>query len=104
MSPVTSALTAPRRVLGPVMRTTTGKVGLVLRVAAVAFAVFGAYFAPYDPTATVGIPGQAPGDGYLMGLDFIGRDVWSRVLYGGRSTLVLAVLATLVTYIVGGAI
>ena len=61
MSTMASALNAPRRILGPVMRTTTGKVGLVLLVAAVAFAVFGAYFAPYDPTATVGIPGQAPG-------------------------------------------
>ncbi len=104
MSAVASALHVPRRFLGPILRTTTGKIGLVLLVAAVAFAMFGAFFAPYDPTATLGIPGQPPGNGYLMGLDFIGRDVWSRVLYGGRSTLVLAVLATVVTYTVGGAV
>ena len=78
--------------------------GLLIYAVFVLTAIFADSIAPYDPTATLGIPGQAPGNGYLMGLDFIGRDVWSRVLYGGRSTLVLAVLATLVTYLVGGAI
>jgi peptide/nickel transport system permease protein len=104
MSAVASVLQGPRRVLGLLLRTTTGNVGLVLLVVAVLFAACGGFFAPYDPTATVGIPGQAPGGGYVMGLDFIGRDVWSRVLYGGRSTLLFAVLATVVTYVVGGAI
>ena len=76
----------------------------VLLLIAVLVCVFGGFFAPYSPTETLGIPGAAPGPGHVLGLDFIGRDVFSRVLYGGRSTLVLAGLATVLTYVVGGVI
>lgn len=93
-----------RRFLGGILRSNTGRIGTALFVLAVAFAVFGRYFAPDSPYATVGIPGAAPGGGHILGLDFIGRDVLSRVLYGGRSTLFLAALATLITYLVGTAI
>ncbi|MFZ0665710.1 MAG: ABC transporter permease [Acidimicrobiales bacterium] len=93
-----------RRFLGGILRTNGGRIGLFLFILAVAIALFGRYFAPYSPTATLGIPGAAPGDGHLLGLDFIGRDVLSRALYGGRSTLILAGLATLITYAVGGTI
>ena len=37
----------------------------------------------------------------LLGTDFLGRDVLSRVLYGGRSVVTLAGLSTLITYLVG---
>ena len=101
---LTATLRNTRRFFGGILRTTTGKIGLFLLAVTVFFALFGGFFAPYSPTETAGIPGQAPGNGHLMGLDFIGRDVWSRVLYGGRSTLLLAVLATVLTYVVGGAV
>jgi ABC-type dipeptide/oligopeptide/nickel transport system permease subunit len=76
----------------------------VLVVAAVGVALLGGFFAPYSPTATLGVPGAAAGDGHVLGLDFIGRDVLSRGLYGGRSTLLLAGVATILTYLVGGSI
>jgi peptide/nickel transport system permease protein len=76
-------------------------VGLVLLVITVFIALFGGFFAPYSPTETVGIPGAPSGAGHLLGLDFIGRDVLSRVLYAGRSTLILASLATILTYAIG---
>lgn len=106
-SPVAPAKTKrrrSRRFLGGILRTNTGRVGIVLFVLSIGVAIFGRYFAPYNPDTTLGIPGAAPGGGHLMGLDFIGRDVWSRALYGGRNTLFLAGLATILTYIVGTAI
>jgi peptide/nickel transport system permease protein len=94
----------PRILRAGVLRSNGGRVGVVLTVVAVAVALLGAFFAPYSPTATLGVPGAAAGGGHTLGLDFIGRDVLSRTLYGGRSTLLLAGLATLLTYVVGGAI
>ena len=104
MSALASVTRGPRNLLSGILRTNSGRIGLVLFLIAVLISVFGRYFAPYSPTETLGIPGAPPGPGHLLGLDFIGRDVFSRVLYGGRSTLVLAGLATVLTYAVGGVI
>jgi peptide/nickel transport system permease protein len=48
------------------------------------------------------VPLTGPDDGQPLGTDFLGRDVLSRVLWGGRSVLVLAGAATLLAYLVGG--
>jgi peptide/nickel transport system permease protein len=68
-------------------------VGLPLLVA-----VFGPLFAPHDPDQTIGPPGLGPVSGAPLGLDQLGRDVLSRVLYGGRSTLLLGVCAVVLVY------
>jgi peptide/nickel transport system permease protein len=101
MSAVASLTRGPRSVLSGVLRTNGGRVGLVLLAITVFIAIFGGFFAPYSPTETVGIPGAPPGPGHPLGLDFIGRDVLSRVLFAGRSTLTLAVLAVVLTYAIG---
>jgi len=40
---------------------------------------------------------QAPSEHYLLGTDLLGRDIYSRVLYGGRRTLGVALLTVVVT-------
>ncbi|MGP4046666.1 ABC transporter permease [Streptomyces sp. 2A115] len=45
-------------------------------------AVFAEAIAPYDPLVPAGAPMSAPGSGYLLGTDTVGRDVLSRVLVG----------------------
>src|SRR5215207_5910042 len=37
----------------------------------------------------------APSSNHLLGTDFLGRDIFSRLLYGGRQTLAVAIGATL---------
>jgi peptide/nickel transport system permease protein len=44
---------------------------------------------------------QGPGGGHLLGTDGAGRDVWARLLYGGRYTLAGALLATVVAAVLG---
>ena len=44
---------------------------------------------------------QAPGEKYLLGADALGRDVLSRVLYGGRLSLAVGLLATLAAVLIG---
>jgi peptide/nickel transport system permease protein len=78
--------------------TPTGLVGTVLLAAVVGVAVLGPFFAPYPPDEPVGVPFSGPSEVPPFGTDFLGRDVLSRVLWGGRSVLALAGLATLLAY------
>ncbi|GAB78734.1 peptide/nickel transport system permease protein [Austwickia chelonae] len=52
-----------------------------------------------DPLAT-GTPVQAPGGEHLFGTDAIGRDVFARVIWGARSSLIIGIFATLVALVV----
>jgi peptide/nickel transport system permease protein len=52
-------------------------------------------FAPFDPGATAPeIQLQKPGFTHWLGTDLLGRDIFSRLLHGGRRTLGISVLAT----------
>ena len=79
-----------------------GVIGALLLVIGTAVALLGPYLAPYSPYALEGIPLEGPSRRYWLGTDQLGRDVLSRVLWGGRSVLVLAALAVVVTFLVGG--
>lgn len=68
-------------------------------------ALFGAWFAPFDPLARVGDPFLPVGSpGSLLGTDDAGRDVLSRVLFGARTSLLSAVAVVAVTALVGTAV
>ena len=60
--------------------------------------------APKSPTAFVGLPYAGPSSEAWLGTDGIGRDVLSRVLWGGREILALALLATAIGIVVGTAL
>ena len=83
------------------IRSFSGAVGVTIVVFVVAVAIFGRYFAPYDPNVPVTVPLAPPSSHYLLGTDFLGRDVFSRLLYGGRSVITLAALATGLGYLIG---
>jgi peptide/nickel transport system permease protein len=85
------------------LRTKTGIVGLVLLALVVGVALFGPFFAPHSPTETIATPFERPSGAAPLGTDELGRDVLSRVLWGGRSVLGLALLATVIAY-AGGAL
>jgi len=80
------------------------KVGLALVVLLVGLALIGPFLAPNSTTAFVGTPYEVPSGEALLGTDNLGRDVLSRFLAGGRSILVLSVLATVLALVVGVAI
>lgn len=89
------------RVPALVARDWAGRVGCVMLAFVVLVAVFGPAVAPHSPTVPIGLPGQGPTTGAPLGLDFLGRDVLSRLLWGGRSTLELGAIATALTYALG---
>jgi peptide/nickel transport system permease protein len=83
------------------LRSTSGAIGVTIVLFVVFVALFGRYVAPHDPNSPVGNPLAGPSSGALLGTDDLGRDVFSRLLYGGRSVLGLAFAATLVAYVIG---
>lgn len=65
-------------------------------------AIFGNYLQPYDPTEFVSYtPFQPPSAEALLGTDFLGRDVLSRLIGGTRLTLLMAIGATLLAHVIG---
>jgi peptide/nickel transport system permease protein len=80
------------------------RIGLALVGLIVLVAIVGPYLAPYGPSTPVGAPNATPGGKAVLGTDYLGQDVLSRVLYGGRSILVTAVIATGLALVAGTAI
>jgi peptide/nickel transport system permease protein len=80
-------------------------VGGAVVVAVAAAAVFAPVVAPYDPTALSGGALEPPSADHLLGTDVIGQDVFSRILWGARSSLLVgggaAGLAIVVAILVG---
>jgi peptide/nickel transport system permease protein len=73
-------------------------VGLVITAVVVLFAILGPLLAPHGENEVVSTPFSTSG---LFGTDYLGQDVWSRLLYGGRSILLIAVLGTLIGMVLG---
>src|SRR6266498_6104390 len=80
------------------------RIGVALVGVIVLLAIVGPYIAPYGPSTPVGAPNANPGGKAMLGTDYLGQDVLSRLLYGGRSILVMAVLATALGLVAGAAI
>lgn len=79
----------------------SGTAGLVLLASILVFGAMGPFFSPASPNASIGLPYMAPGTDALLGTDFLGRDVLSRLCWGGRTVLVLAGGATILAYAAG---
>jgi peptide/nickel transport system permease protein len=78
-------------------------VGLSLLLLLVVLAVLAPWISPHDPIAVDADHARLPpGPGHLFGTDELGRDVLSRVLWGGRISLPVAFVAVGVGLIVGG--
>jgi peptide/nickel transport system permease protein len=86
------------------LRQRTGVIGLALLGAVVVVALVGPFFSPHSPDLPISVPLSGPSGEAPFGTDFLGRDVLSRVLWGGRSVLALAGLATVLAYLGGAAI
>lgn len=76
-------------------------ISLVIVVILGLAALFAPIIAPYDPNEMVGPFSGAPGKGFLLGTDQIGRDVFSRLLYAMRISLLVGIMATLISTVIG---
>jgi peptide/nickel transport system permease protein len=90
-----------RSTLRRLLRHTSAVLGLVIIVVLVAVALLAPLLAPYDPIQISRDVMQAPSRDHLMGTDNLGRDVFSRVVYGARISLQMGFIAVAIAATVG---
>ena len=79
------------------------KLGVVICVMWVLVAIFAPLISPYDPVTDQNMAGrfQAPNGEHWFGTDSLGRDVFSRVLYGTRISLTAGAITVLISFAIG---
>jgi peptide/nickel transport system permease protein len=75
--------------------------GAALLVSVVALTILAPYIAPYNPIVEIGPALQPPSSQYLMGTDHLGRDVYSRVLYGAVVALEVSAISVTLSATIG---
>lgn len=79
-----------------------GAIGAAIMAAFVFAAVFADFITGYDPLSTnASISLAAPGAQHWLGADFMGRDVYSRIVYGARISLAVGIGSTLLGSAIG---
>jgi peptide/nickel transport system permease protein len=79
-----------------------GAIGAVIMVLFVLAAIFAPFITPHDPLSTKASVSLAPpGAEHWLGADFMGRDMYSRIIYGARISLAVGVGSVLLGGIIG---
>lgn len=69
-----------------------GAVGALIVLTFVLVAIFADFITAFDPTTTNAASSLAvPGGAHALGADFMGRDMWSRIVYGARISLIVGI-------------
>lgn len=89
-------------------KSTTGTVGLIIILIAISIAIFAPAIATHNPAQTNAIDRLIPpfwtGEGsleYILGTDNLGRDVFSRIIYGSRISILVGISAVFLAGIIG---
>jgi peptide/nickel transport system permease protein len=91
-----------RRALRRLLARRTAVFGLVVVVLMALFAVFAPWIAPFDPLATsFAMVRKAPSGANWFGTDEVGRDLVSRVIWGGRASLAAGVISVTIAVGIG---
>ena len=84
-------------------RNKLAMVGMVIAVLLALMAIFAPVIAPYDyQVQSIAERLQMPSAQHLLGTDNMGRDILSRLIYGGRISLLVSLLAVIVSLVIGG--
>lgn len=76
--------------------------GMIVILVYVIAAVFAPLIAPYGEAEVVGKAYQPSGGVFWLGTDQIGRDLFSRLIYGARNTVGIAFMTTMLSFLIGG--
>lgn len=79
----------------------TAFVGLLLTATFIIMAIFAPWLAPYSMSESVGEMWLGPSADFWLGTDNLGRDLLSRLIYGARTTMTIAALATALAFSLG---
>jgi peptide/nickel transport system permease protein len=85
----------------PFLRAKRTRLGLGIIVVMLTLVLLGPFFVTYPPQAATGLPNSPPSLKHIFGTDYLGHDLLSQVIYGGRPTLVVGLAAAAVSTSVG---
>ncbi|MCO6539592.1 MAG: nickel ABC transporter permease subunit NikC [Gilliamella sp.] len=92
-------------VLKQVCKNKTALCCLIIIATIIILGILAPYIAPFDPNKVRIIRKYAPMSAqHWLGCDHLGRDIFSRLLYGIRSTLFLSLLTMIITIVIGAII
>lgn len=85
------------------MRNKTAVIGLIIITITIICALFSPFLSTHDPNKVNTVEAfKKPGeDGHILGTDEFGRDLYSRIVYGSRISIIVGVLATSLGAIIG---
>ena len=81
----------------------SARFGMVIIFIYAMLAIFAPVFAPYGEAQVFPTPYAPWSSEFIFGTDQIGRDIFSRLIYGARNTVGIAVATTLLAFLIGGA-
>lgn len=97
--------TRPRSLVAIARRSPKAVIGILVLVGIAVVAVLAPRLAPYPVTEMHAVDRFAsPGAAYLLGTDFFGRDLFSRILFGYRTSLLVAALSVAFALVIGSAL
>ena len=80
---------------------TSARIGLGIVLFFAFCAIFAPWIAPYGESSVVGDVWEPIGGEFLLGTDQIGRDMLTRLIFGARNTMALAIVSTMVSFSAG---
>ena len=82
----------------------TARFGLIIVSLYIFVALFAPWLAPYGESQVFPAPYEPWSEKFVFGTDQIGRDILSRLIYGARNTVGIAVATTFLSFLIGGAL
>ncbi|MFQ5437233.1 MAG: ABC transporter permease [Paracoccaceae bacterium] len=82
----------------------SAKFGFVVILIYLIFAVFARFIAPYGQAQIFPMPYAPWGGDFLLGTDQIGRDIFSRLVYGAQNTIGIALATTFLSFAIGASL
>ena len=79
----------------------SARIGMLMVLINIVAAIFAPVICPYAETEVVGDVWLMPNQDNWLGTDHLGRDLYTRLVYGARNTIAIAFVTTLLSFIVG---
>jgi len=79
----------------------SARIGLVIVLMNITAAILAPVVAPYSETEIAGDVWEEKSSEHLLGTDHLGRDLLTRLLYGARNTIAIALVTTLLSFVIG---
>ncbi len=79
----------------------SARIGMAMILINIVAAIFAPLICPYGETEIVGDVWLGPSADNLLGTDHLGRDLFTRLVYGARNTIAIAFITTMLSFIVG---